>query len=186
MYCTASELISLDTTEEHKDLFRELYETSFYPVAKFISANGGSFEQARDIFQEALIVYYEKTLQQNSNAVLSDKAYVIGIAKHLWNRSVKQQSKLVSLDGFKPEIQLPEHKSEIINENKLLSLIELAGRKCLELLQAFYYEKKTVNDITKLFNYRSEHSATVQKYKCLEKVRDEVKHNSMSYADFTE
>jgi len=48
----------------------------------------------------------------------------------------------------------------------------------MDLLQAFYYFKTPMREIAEEFGYRSERSATVQKYKCLEKVRDTVKNST--------
>jgi hypothetical protein len=56
----------------------------------------------------------------------------------------------------------------------------------MELLQAFYYDKLPMNTIAGLFGFGGERSATVQKYKCLEKVRDIVKDKSLTYEDFLE
>jgi len=54
------------------------------------------------------------------------------------------------------------------------------------LLRAFYYDKLSMSKIANRFGFSSERSATVQKYKCLEKVRDLVKEKSLSYEDFLE
>jgi hypothetical protein len=64
--------------------------------------------------------------------------------------------------------------------------LETAGRKCMELLKAYYYDHMPASDIATLFGYSGTHSATVGKYKCLEKVRDTIKQNSLNYADFIE
>ena len=55
----------------------------------------------------------------------------------------------------------------------------------MDLLKAFYYDALKLHQIRKAFNYSSEHSVSVQKFKCLEKVRDVVKHKTLSYDDFT-
>jgi predicted DNA-binding protein YlxM (UPF0122 family) len=56
----------------------------------------------------------------------------------------------------------------------------------MELLRAFYYDKLSMRKIAGQFDFNSERSATVQKYKCLEKVRDIVKEKSLTYEDFLE
>ena len=71
-----------------------------------------------------------------------------------------------------------------VDHLRLLHLLSTAGRKCMDLLQAFYYRKGGVKQLSQQLGYRSERSATVQKYKCMEKVRDTVKRASLSYADF--
>jgi RNA polymerase sigma factor (sigma-70 family) len=171
-------------TKPPATLFAELYETAFPLVARFVGKMNGSFDDAKDIFQDALVLFYEKTQQRNFRPAVSDEAYILGIAKHLWIRKFNRDIKNVPPDRFEAEISLDDNAATI-NESKLLQLLESTGKKCLDLLRAFYYEKLPMRNIAHLFNYRSEHSATVQKYKCIEKIREEIKTKSVSYEDFT-
>jgi RNA polymerase sigma factor (sigma-70 family) len=172
-------------TKHPATLFTELYEAAFPSVARFVSKMNGSFDDAKDIFQDALVIFYEKTQQRDFRPAVSDQAYLLGIAKHLWIRKFNRDLKNVPLDRFEAEISLDDDVATI-NEPKLLQLLESTGKKCLDLLRAFYYEKLPMRNIAKTFNYRSEHSATVQKYKCIEKIREEIKTKSVSYEDFTD
>jgi hypothetical protein len=54
------------------------------------------------------------------------------------------------------------------------------------LLKSFYYDKMPMSDIGRSFGFSGERSATVQKFKCLEKVRDTVKSKALQYEDFVE
>ena len=73
-----------------------------------------------------------------------------------------------------------------VNDTKLLDLLERAGQKCMDLLSAFYGEKASLGKISKIWNFSSNHSAAVQKYKCIEKIRDVIKTKALSYEDFFE
>ena len=77
-----------------------------------------------------------------------------------------------------------DEKEPGVNTNQLLHLLETTGKRCMDLLRSFYYKKKTPAEIAEDHNYNSEHSASVQKYKCLEKVRDTIKEKSLSYEAF--
>jgi len=167
-------------------LFEELYETTFPAVAKFVSKMNGSFEDAKDIFQDALVIYYEKNQQPRFNLTISAEAYILGIAKHLWFRKFNRDHKNISLDESASSFFSDADETIKINNHKLLQLIESTGKKCLDLLRAFYYEKLPMRNIAQTFNYSSEHSATVQKYKCIEKIRTTIKTKSVSHEDFTE
>lgn len=45
----------------------------------------------------------------------------------------------------------------------------------MQLLIAFYYDGLSMQDMARRFGFSGTRSATVQKHKCLEKVRAEVK-----------
>ncbi len=48
-----------DVAAERKLLLMQLYQQAFPLVAKFVRNRNGSFEEAKDIFQDALVIYYE-------------------------------------------------------------------------------------------------------------------------------
>ena len=54
----------------------------------------------------------------------------------------------------------------------------------MELLRSFYYDQQPLTDIAGKFGFSGVRSATVQKYKCLEKVRETIKERSLTYEDF--
>jgi DNA-directed RNA polymerase specialized sigma24 family protein len=169
-----------------KQRFEELYENCFPGVAAFVSKMQGSFQDARDIFHDALIIFHEKTSESNFSVTVSEEAYITGIAKHLWIRKYNNDRQKISLTRVEAAITLPEDYFPTIDTRRLSRFLESAGKKCLELLSAFYYEKLSAKDMLKRFGYSTEHSATVQKYKCIEKVRVTLKDKSMTYEDFFE
>ena len=163
-----------------------LYESCFPVVAKFISRQSGSFQDAKDIFHDALVIYLEKTDHIDFNTRISPEAYLVGIAKHLWLRKFGKDRKNFSTDENIQELSIPIDFSPTINENRLLSLLERSGEKCLSLLRSFYFEKCSINELKRRFGFTSEHSASVQKYKCIEKIRETIKQKSIAYEDFFE
>lgn len=168
-----------------KSSFEELYEKSFPRVAGFVSKMNGTFEEAKDIFQDALVIYYEKTVREKFTPA-SAEGYLLGIAKHLWLTKMRKNHGIVSLDDTELSISLPDDWGKNPDAKKLLSFLEKTGKKCLELLRACYYQKLPAKDITKSLGYRNDHSTSVQKYKCLEKIRDTIKEKAMNYEDFLE
>lgn len=168
------------TVEGRAVLFEELYIKAFPAAAHYIHRQGGHLEDAKDMFQDALVIYYERMVAGKLSVTHSDAAYITGIVKHLWARELKKREELPGIDIVISE-QQPQSSTQ-----KLLRFVETAGRKCLDMLKAVYYDKMPVEQVADTFGYSGIRSATVQKYKCLEKLRDTVKEKSLSYADFTE
>jgi DNA-directed RNA polymerase specialized sigma24 family protein len=182
----AEVLPDIQTPQARKSLFEDLYQRAFPRVARFVSSRNGSFQDAKDIFQDALVIYYEKLVEKKLAVHASEEAYVLGIAKHLWLRKFNREKDLVSLDELESSIDVPDEYFPHVETNKLVLFLERTGKKCMELLRAFYYTRQSMEEITNNFGYSSTHSATVQKFKCLEKMRDTIKEKSMRYEDFTE
>ena len=152
-------------------------------MAKYVSKKGGDFDQAKDIFQDALVAYYEKAASGSIVININEQAYIMGIAKHLWAQKFRENVKQETLVGYESNLIEDDLKFSSV---KLMAYLESAGQKCMEILRAFYYDNLPASDIAQLFGYSGVHSATVQKYKCMEKVRETVKEKSLVYEDFIE
>ena len=57
----------------------------------------------------------------------------------------------------------------------VLDYVEELGAKCKSILLAFYYFQQPLTQIAADHDYRSVRSATVQKFKCLERLRQSVR-----------
>ena len=179
----AQAIFSDQTVAQREELFITLYQQAFPAVAKYVSKMGGSLDEAKDMFQDALVIFYEKMAGTRNEPPANERAYLLGIAKHLWLRKFKDNMLHVPLDACLSETE--DHYEEPM-EQTLMHYLETAGQKCMELLRAFYYDKLTATGIATRFGYSGVRSATVQKYKCLEKVRETIKERSLAYEDFVE
>jgi DNA-directed RNA polymerase specialized sigma24 family protein len=146
-----------------------LYRDAFPDCARMIRGMGGTLEEAKDAFHDALLVYLEKERPIKH----TPRAYILGTAKICWLQTRKRGTNLLlaeGLDATQPEEPAPEEQ-----EKSLLRSLQASGQKCLELLTAFYYDHLSLQDIAARFGFNGIRSATVQKYKCLEKVREKIK-----------
>ena len=173
--------------DQGESLFTRLYLEAFPVIAAFVSKKGGTLENAKDVFQDALVIYYEQVATTGLKIKVSEKAYLMGIAKHLWYGQLRESSLIEgeNLEGQNPQWKVDLKEPEL-SEQKLMHFLETAGQRCMDMLRAFYYDKLSLSKISERFGFSGTRSATVQKFKCLEKVRDEVKQRKLEYADFTE
>ena len=167
-------------TTSRKEQISNWYLELFPIVATFVSKKGGNLEDAKEVFQESIVIYYEKLRSDSFAPTQSDEAYLVGIAKKRWLKTCNNLKHHKQLD----QIDVKEQKEAELLTGKLMEHLKRTGQKCMDLLQAFYYEKVTMKELASRFGYRSERSATVQKYKCIEKIREEVKQKSLAYEDF--
>jgi len=171
------------TAADREKAFIALYKKAFPVVAKYVSKMGGTFDEAKDIFQDALVIYYEKTVASPIALHSNEQAYLLGIAKHLWAKKFRENTLNISIDE---QWDVAEADDASFSTHRIMHYLETAGQKCMEILKAFYYDNLPVNKITELFGYSGIRSATVQKYKCMEKVRETIKEKHLAYEDFVE
>src|ERR1700761_8108685 len=141
---------------QRQELFAELYKKAFPVAAKYVSRMGGTFDEARDVFQDTLVIYYEKVI--TANIPDNENAYLVGTAKHLWLKRYReniQHTKLDNVNATQP------HEITAINNDRLMHFLETAGKKCMELLTGFYYDQLSLTTIADKFGYSGVRSATV-------------------------
>ncbi len=160
------------------------YRNVFPGVARYISRRGGTRDEACDVFQDSIVVLYEmKAANKVPGNLKNEQAYLAGIAKHQWSRYCESKNKTTAVGDA--DAQLPDAAPTPEPATaRLLQLLGSAGQRCMELLHAFYYDNLSPAKAASRFGYAGERSATVQKYKCLEKLRNEVKTKKLEHADF--
>ena len=110
-----------------------IYKNNFSMVQAFILNNNGNYDDARDIFQEAMIVLYENAKTESFVLTCQIKTYVYSICRRLWLKRLQQlnryTSQVESLEETIPvdeDIELEEKRNAdfIIMERALTSLGE--------------------------------------------------------------
>lgn len=162
-----------------EDPITSLYRDSFPDFARMIRRMGGSPEEAKDAFHDALLIYMEREKAGKLNLHSSPKAYLLGTARICWLHMRGNGPVSELPEGF--EAAEPEDTNEEEREKSLMESLVRSGKKCMELLKAFYYDHCSMRDVADRFGFNGRRSATVQKYKCLEKVREAIK-TTQAYA----
>lgn len=149
-----------------------IYKENFNMVQTFVLNNNGSYDEARDIFQEAMIALYEKT--QNNAFVLTCqiKTYIFSICRRLWLKRLQQMGKYSSpVDGFEEMVAIEEDFEEHEKRNVEFTIMDRAlnslGEPCKSLLEGYYLKKMDMHKLATEFGYTNADNAKNQKYKCL-------------------
>lgn len=149
-----------------------IYKENFSLIQTLVINNNGSADDARDIFQEAMIVLYENA--KNDSFVLTCKitTYLYSICRRLWLKRLQQMSRYGSKVEGMEEIFPVEEDLEIHERRDAdFSIMERAmgslGEPCKSLLEAYYLQKKGMTEIAQDFGYTNADNAKNQKYKCL-------------------
>ncbi|MDQ2657862.1 MAG: sigma-70 family RNA polymerase sigma factor, partial [Bacteroidota bacterium] len=151
--------------EADQQLLQDLYEKTFPSFARYAASMNASFEDARDVFHDAMVIYWEKSINASFTPNTSPEAYVVGIARNLWLKRFSRQRHHVSLEQTDEMFEVPANYFPDEHESRLLMFLERTGRKCMDLLHQFYFGNQSLRNIAKALGYRTEHSAAVQKFK---------------------
>ena len=171
-------VITLLRTNKHAQGFSALYD-HYPPIEKMIYRNGGSRHDAKDIYQEALIILYNKAKDENFRLTAKLSTYLFSVCRFLWMDEIKKRGKIPT-DELSEENDhgLHEDMNKDLEKEKELQLAEKAisslGEQCREILILFYMDRKSMAEIAELLGYSSENTAKNQKFKCLESARKKL------------
>ena len=153
-----------------------IYKDNFNMVQALILNNNGTYDDARDIFQEAMITLYEKAKSESFVLTCQIKTYIYSVCRRLWLKRLQQMGKYISA-GENLEETVPVEEDLEIHEkrNAEFAIMERAmgslGEPCKSLLDAYYIQKKGMTEIASEFGYTNADNAKNQKYKCLMRLK---------------
>lgn len=157
----------------------KLYK-DFPKIEKFILSKGGSKEDAKDIFQEALIIFYNKATDVKFELTSAIGTYLYSVSRFLWKDELqkrnKNQHQSIEFDlNADDENELLAARQKEARLNEVEKVLMSIGEKCLLLLKLFYYEGLKMKEIAAKVGLKSEKVAKNQKYKCLERAKLKLK-----------
>ena len=149
-----------------------IYRENYAMIQAFIIKNNGYPEDAKDIFQEAMIVLFEKAKLNSFVLSCQIKTYLYSVCRRLWLKRLQQQSRYfpaVELlkETVPVENEIETHEKQTADFNLLEETLVKIGEPCKSILEAYYIQKKSMPDIATIFGYTNADNAKTQKYKCL-------------------
>ncbi len=155
---------------------RRLYVAYFPMILQLIINNNGNEDDAKDIYQEAIIVLYNKVKAGNFEQSSKLKTYIYSICRRLWLKRLTQLNRyggdIRDFQEFLPvddEIEL--HNDRDIQFDKMESALLLLGEPCKTIMEDFYIYNRSMQDICERFGYTNADNAKTQKYKCLQRLK---------------
>lgn len=165
---------------------KQIYIDFLPRITSLVTRNGGTKDDAYDVFQDALVILFEKC--RNDSFTLSSSFYTLlyGICRNLWgNRLQKKARTEVTLEeDYK--YNSTEDFSDLIQEEEKRSIFWNAFRKLGEdcqRLMTLFFEKTSMDEIARIMNFGSEGYAKKRKFQCKEHLLQLVKSDS-SFIDF--
>lgn len=162
--------------ENNRVATETIYAQNYGMVQSMVLNNNGTIDDARDIFQEAMVVLYEKAKLSHFELSCQIKTYIYSVSRRLWLKRLQQLQKYSSeVEGIAEvvpvEDELEQHELKnfefLVMEKSMLSL----GEPCRSLLEAYYLQKRSMVDIAGSFGYTNADNAKNQKYKCLTRLK---------------
>lgn len=159
-----------------------LYRKHLEKICSFVTGRNGSREEAKDVFQDAIVNLLVSIQEGKFEGKSSLGTYLYAISKNLWyrrfNRSLKQdlldspeQSEEVAEDT--PELLLmADHQRELLEH-----LLDSLKAKCKEVL-TMWSQKYSMKEIASQLEYRNEQVVRNKKNHCLKELKSLVRNSA--------
>lgn len=153
-----------------------IYRNHYRMIQTLIISNSGTSDDARDVFQEALIVLYEKAKSGSFELHAQLKTYIYAVCRRLWLNKLVLHKRFSGDLSDAPETIATEEDIEMHElRSRDFDMMEQAlqnlGEPCKELLESYYLKKRNMSEIAREFGYTNAENAKNQKYKCLMRLK---------------
>ncbi len=158
-------------------VLKRLYVAYFPMVLQLIINNNGSADDAKDIYQEAIIVLYNKIKSGDFELSSKLKTYIYSVSRRLWLKRLSQLSRYGGdIRDFEEhtaeyEEEAEKHTDRDIQFGKMENALKLLGEPCKTIMEDFYIHNLSMQDICERFGYTNADNAKTQKYKCLQRLK---------------
>jgi len=185
-----SELITGLISRDERVL-KEYYAVYFQSIRHFVLTNTGNEEDARDLFQDSLLVMFQKLRYGHVKISCTPGTYLFAISKFLWLRELSRRKRTIGrhvehddlMDMDEDIVQLNEKNERLIFFRKYFEKLSENCRKVLSL----FTEGHSVTEITRIMGFRTEQHTKNRRYRCksvlIKNIRAVYDYNTISHGN---
>jgi RNA polymerase sigma factor (sigma-70 family) len=178
-----SELIEL--VKESSDALTMVYEKHKEYCINFMKSMYDNKDEIKDIYQDAVIVFYENAVKPGFNLTCSIQTYLNSICRNQvllrFSHAKKQVvSSVEENQEFLESLTDWFDDSNLVNNERVAALTGIlnemkeSASKCFDILVRFFYQDQTMDKIAEALGYTNADNAKNQKYRCQEKLKAEL------------
>lgn len=168
--------VILGILNDSEVVLNKLYVGYFPMILQFILNNNGSEDDAKDVYQEGIMVLYDKVRSGNFELSSKLKTYLYSVCRRIWlkklNESYKKSQNIADFEDVlevENDVELREEKDRQFWQMK--EALKSLGEPCKTIIEDFYIHNLSMQDICEKFGYTNSDNAKTQKYKCLQRLK---------------
>ncbi len=175
---------SIKNGDDRKAL-EDIYKSMLPKIKKLVNVGAEREEDAKDILQEALLVFYKQVMTNKFDEKYEIAGFIYTVAKNLWLNQIKKNQRFV---------QLNESSVADIKDTNILDQITLEERealvkklfdqledKCKQLLTYSLFEGLNMKEVAEKTGHTSANAATVAMHRCKKYLMEQVKKYKTTY-----
>lgn len=172
------ERLQSNDTRRQDEAFRQIYQQYYGLIESLVVTNSGNAEQAKDVFQDGIIVMFNRVKRGDFTLSGTIKGYLFAICRNLWLMKLRTAGREPAIEPHHERMQFEEDLFDTLVTNErqqlVVQLLGKLGEDCRRILDLFYYQKMSMANIMVVFGLGSEQAAKNKKAQCLGKLREMV------------
>lgn len=156
----------------------KIYKLYYPAIARMIINNSGSEDEAKDIFQEAVMVLYNKVTQSKFELNSKLSTFLYAVSRRLWLKQLTRSGNIANTsdisdfeDILQVENDMENHEEKEQKFERMSFALQELGEPCKTLIKDFYIKNLSMKEIQEKFGYTNTDNAKTQKYKCLQRLK---------------
>lgn len=154
-------------------IINKVYTTNFPLVKRFVLQNSGNEEDAKDVFQKALLQIAVRHRKEGITIETSFGGYLFKVCKNLWRRELNSYKKRVTNRGvIELTSEYRDYSLAVMEQKRQELLIEKLDKisgNCKNILTLFF-AKTPYKEIVETTEYNSESAVRQRVFKCKKKL----------------
>ena len=156
-----------------------LYKANLNMIVKLVTVNNGTQDDAVEILQDVLILFWEKVMKGDFDLTSKISTYLYAVAKNKWLQELHRRRKLTEIDKLHNNPGKERSIIERIEEEETIEIIKRCLNNlnplCRKILILYYYQEKTMTEIKDITGLANENVAKAKKYQCKKELEDMLK-----------
>lgn len=172
---------------QDKMILQKLYSDYYPSIERFVLANSGSEQDAKDIFQEGIIITYRKIKSGTFELSSSFKTYIYSVCKFVWLKQLSKRKENVDNQNqylqYEDSGEVTDDEYEKNEQYKLYQThFKRLSQDCQTILVMFL-KKIPMKEIAEKVGIESLQFVKRKKYKCKEQlikyIKNDPKYNNL-------
>jgi RNA polymerase sigma factor (sigma-70 family) len=163
------------------EAIKKLYLDGYHYCRSVILKGGGTDEEANEIFQQAMVILFEKCQDDNFEIKSRVMTYLYGITKNIWRNRlrVKKKMRITSMmeinsePSFDPWDEADDLQFQNSRYVGLYNAMSMASEECRQLLKLTFYEKLNDRQIAPTMGY-TEQFVRNKRRRCIQALRNKM------------
>lgn len=176
VYNTVSQIneanvVNLIRQGKEQAVVKHLYAHLFPVIRSYVLKNTGTLDDAKDIFHDALMLFFEIVLNNTYDEKYKPYGFIYKVSVYRWVNKCKKDVKLVLQDEL-PDI--PTEQEPIPTQGEESKLVKevfaMLGSTCAEILHYTIYTELLMEDIMLKMGFNSVEAVRMRHMRCKQKL----------------